>query len=154
MSIFVADEQSEPVDLPVIRSLAEEVVRAEGYPDDSEVTLLLVSDEEMASYNKRFLDRDGPTDVLAFPVEDLEPGVVPEIEVNAPPLLLGDIIVAPSYIHRQASDLGVSFEDEISLMVVHGILHLLGYDHQDDAEAESMESREREILASAGKVRR
>lgn len=154
MSIFVADEQSEPVDLPAIRSLAEEVVRAEGYPDDSEVTLLLVSDEEMASYNKRFLDRDGPTDVLAFPVEDLEPGVVPEIEVNAPPLLLGDIIVAPAYIHRQASDLGVSFDDEISLMVVHGILHLLGYDHQDDVEAEAMESREREILASAGKVRR
>lgn len=154
MSIFVADEQSEPVDLPAIRALAELVLAEEGYPADTEVTLLLVTDSEMGSYNQRFLDRDGPTDVLAFPVEDLKPGVVPEVDVNGPPLLVGDIIVAPRYISRQAVEHGVSFDDEMSLMVTHGLLHLLGYDHQSDDEAEAMEQREREILSIVGRVRR
>lgn len=154
MSIFVADEQSGDVDLAGIRSLAELVVSQEGYPEDAEVTLLLVSNEEMSSYNKRFLDRDGPTDVLAFPVEDLKPGTVPDRDVNDPPLLLGDIIVAPAYISDQAADFEVSFEDEMSLMVVHGLLHLLGYDHQSNEEAEQMEDRERSILSRVGMTRR
>jgi probable rRNA maturation factor len=154
MGIFVADEQSEEVDLAGIRSLAELVVSSEGYPGDAEVTLLLVSDDEMAAYNKRFLDREGPTDVLAFPVEDLKPGVVPERESNEPPLLLGDIIVAPSYIRGQSADFGVGFDHEMSLMVVHGLLHLLGYDHQNDGEAELMEGRERAILGMIGMERR
>lgn len=154
MSIFVADEQSEEVDLAGIRSLAELVVSQEGYPEDAEVTLLLVSDEEMTAYNRRFLDRDGPTDVLAFPVEDLKPGTVPDREANDPPLLLGDIIVAPAYIRAQAAAFEVSLDDEMSLMVVHGLLHLLGYDHQNDEEAEHMESRERSILSMVGMTRR
>jgi probable rRNA maturation factor len=154
VSIFVADEQTQEVDLPALRALAELVVAEEGFPESSEVTVLLVSDDEMASYNERFLTRSGPTDVLAFPVEDLKPGVAPERDVNDPPLLLGDIIVAPEYIFRQAEEYGVTFDDEMSLMVVHGLLHLLGYDHQTDDEAEMMESRERQILAKVGKVRR
>jgi probable rRNA maturation factor len=154
VSIFVADEQTQEVDLPALRALAELVVAEEGFPESSEVTVLLVSDDEMGSYNQRFLTRSGPTDVLAFPVEDLKPGVAPERDVNDPPLLLGDIIVAPEYIFRQAEEYGVTFDDEISLMVVHGLLHLLGYDHQTDDEAEMMETRERQILAKVGKVRR
>lgn len=154
MSIFVADEQSEEVDLAGVRSLAELVLSDEGYPADAEVTLLLVSDEEMRAYNKRFLDRDGPTDVLAFPVEDLKPGVVPDRESMDPPLLLGDIIVAPSYIRDQSSEFDVTFHNEMSLMVVHGLLHILGYDHQTDGEAELMEGRERQILGLVGMDRR
>lgn len=154
MSVFVADEQNEELDLPAIRSLAELVISEEGYPKDAEATILLVKDEEMTAYNKRFLDRDGPTDVLAFPVEDLMPGVVPDRDANGPPLLLGDVIVAPSYIRRQATDFGVPFEDEMALMVAHGLLHLLGYDHQNDQEGEFMEGRERTILALVGKNRR
>lgn len=137
-----------------MRALAELVVADEGFPESSEVTLLLVSDDEMGSYNERFLTRPGPTDVLAFPVEDLKPGVPPERDTNDPPLLLGDIIVAPGYISRQAKEYGVTFDDEISLMVVHGLLHLLGYDHQTDEQAEAMETREREILAKVGRERR
>jgi probable rRNA maturation factor len=154
VSIFVADEQTQAVDLPAVRALAELVVAEEGFPENSEVTVLLVSDDEMGSYNERFLTRSGPTDVLAFPVEDLKPGVAPERDVNDPPLLLGDIIVAPEYISRQAQEYGVPFDDEMSLMVVHGLLHLLGYDHQTDDDAEMMETRERQILAKVGKVRR
>jgi probable rRNA maturation factor len=154
VSIFVADEQTQAVDLPALRALAELVVAEEGFPESSEVTVLLVSDDEMGSYNERFLTRSGPTDVLAFPVEDLKPGVAPERDITDPPLLLGDIIVAPGYIFRQAEEYGVTFDDEMSLMVVHGILHLLGYDHQTDDEAEMMEARERQILAKVGKERR
>lgn len=154
MSIFLADEQTEQVGLSDLHSLAELVMREEGLPEDAEVTLLLVSESEMAVYNQRFLDRDGPTDVLAFPVEELIPGVAPEVDPQGPPLMLGDVLVAPAYVRRQAEEQGVSFEDEMALMVTHGILHLLGYDHVDDDEAARMEQRERELLALVGKRRR
>lgn len=152
--IFLADEQTEQVGLDDLHSLAELVLREEGYPDDAEVTLLLVSEPEMASYNQKFLDRDRPTDVLAFPVEHLLPGVVPEDDPQGPPLMLGDVIIAPSYVRRQADDYGVSFEGEMALMVTHGILHLLGYDHVADDEAAKMEARERDLLAKSGRARR
>ncbi len=154
MSVFLADEQSEELDLPRLRSLAELLLAEESYPDGTEVTLLFVEDEEMASYNSRFLDRAGPTDVLAFPVEELLPGVVPETDPNGPPLVIGDVIVAPGYVRRQAKEYEVTMDDEISLMVVHGILHLLGYDHENDDGASVMEGREAEILGMVGKVRR
>lgn len=154
VSVFLADEQTEQVGLSDLHSLAELVLKQEGYSDDAEVTLLLVSESEMSSYNKRFLDREGPTDVLAFPVEELLPGVVPDMTPQGPPLMLGDVIVAPGYVRRQAKEFGVSFEDEMALMVTHGILHLLGYDHVEDEDAERMESRERDLLAMMGKTRR
>lgn len=154
MSVFVADEQTEPVGLGDLHALAELIMKEEGYPDDAEVTLLFVDEDEMAAYNERFLDRDGPTDVLAFPVEDLLPGVVPDHDPQYPPLMLGDVVIAPAFVRQQAADLGVGFDDEISLMVTHGILHLLGYDHEDDGEAERMEGRERELLAMVGRARR
>jgi len=154
VSVFLADEQAETVGLGELHSLAEMVMREEGFPDDVEVTLLFVDESEMASYNQRFLDRDGPTDVLAFPVEHLIPGVVPDHDAQGPPLVLGDVVVAPAYVRKQAVDFGVTFEDEMALMVTHGILHLLGYDHLEDDEAERMESRERELLSRVGRTRR
>lgn len=154
MSIFLADEQTETVGLEALHALAELVLTEEGYPEDVEVTLLLVDEDEMASYNQRFLARDQPTDVLAFPVEELLPGVVPDTDPQGPPLMLGDVVVAPSYVRRQAAEFGVSFEDEMALMVTHGILHLLGYDHDRDDDAQRMEQRERDILAKVGRERR
>ncbi|HET9202669.1 MAG TPA: rRNA maturation RNase YbeY [Acidimicrobiia bacterium] len=150
MSVFLADEQGEPVDLIQLRRLAELVLSEEGYPDETEVTVLLVTDDEMASYNERFLERTGPTDVLAFPVEELMPGVVPDHDHNGPPLAIGDVIVAPAYVGRQATEHDNGFADEMALMVAHGILHLLGYDHIDDDDAELMERRETELLALVG----
>jgi probable rRNA maturation factor len=154
VSVFVADEQTDPVGLAELHSLAELVMREEGYTDDVEVTLLLVDESEMASYNQRFLERDGPTDVLAFPIEELIPGVTPDRHPQGPPLMLGDVVIAPAYVRQQALDRGVEFEDEIALMVTHGILHLLGYDHIEDGDAERMEARERQILTKAGRTRR
>src|ERR671919_688700 len=140
--IFLADEQTDEVGLSDLHTLGQLVLREEGYSDEVEVTLIFVSESEMAAYNERFLDRTGPTDVLAFPVEELTAGVVADNDPAGPPLVLGDVIVAPSYVRRQAEEQGVSFEDEMALMVTHGILHLLGYDHVDDDEAERMEARE------------
>ncbi len=154
MSVFVADEQTDAVGLSDLHSLAEMILRDEGYPDDAEVTLLFVDESEMASYNHRFLDRHGATDVLAFPVEELVPGVVPDHDPHGPPLILGDVVIAPAYVRRQAVDYDVTYEDEMSLMVTHGILHLLGYDHIDDDDAERMEERERQLLARVGRTRR
>lgn len=152
--IFLADEQTDQVGLSDLHFLAQLVLREEGYSDEVEVTLIFISESEMSAYNERFLDRSGPTDVLAFPVEDLLPGVVPETDPQGPPLMLGDVIIAPGYVRRQAESNGVGFDDEMALMVTHGILHLLGYDHVEDEEAERMEARERELLALAGRSRR
>lgn len=154
MSVFLADEQDESVDLEPLRGLAELVLREEGYPEVAELTVLLVNDSEMSSYNDRFLNRPGPTDVLAFPVEELVPGAVPDHDPSGPPLMIGDVIVAPAYVGRQANEYGVSFSDEMALMVTHGILHLLGYDHLDDEDADRMERRETEILSLVGLTRR
>ena len=154
MTVFLADEQKEPLDLAFLRHLAEVVLAEEGYPDDTEATILLVRETEMASYNEKFLERDGPTDVLAFPVEELTAGVVPEHDPLGPPLLVGDVIIAPAYVRAQAEEMEVGFDDEMALMVCHGVLHLLGYDHQTDDQAEIMEGRERELLAMVGRTRR
>jgi probable rRNA maturation factor len=154
VSVFLADEQGESVNLEQLRGLAELVLREEGYPDETEVTLLLVDEGEMSAYNERFLNRPGPTDVLAFPVEELVPGVVPEHDPTGPPLMIGDVIVAPAYVGRQAAEYEVSLDDEMALMVTHGILHLLGYDHVGEEDAQLMEARETELLSLVGRTRR
>ena len=154
MSFYIADEQGETVDLVSLQNLAELVLAEEGYPPDTEATLLLVSDDEIAGYNGKFMGRSGPTDVLSLPIEHLIPGVVPERSPYGPPLALGDVIVAPAYIREQAQSLGVEFEDELALMVTHGILHLMGYGHEADEDAVRMEQRETELLAKVGRQRR
>ncbi|MGB7859687.1 MAG: rRNA maturation RNase YbeY [Acidimicrobiia bacterium] len=154
MSVFLANEQAEELDPGPLRSLAELVVAEEGYPESTEVTILLVDEDEMTSYNQRFLHRDGPTDVLAFPVEHLLPGLVPEYDPMGPPIMVGDVIIAPAYVRRQADEFGVSFEDEMALMVTHGVLHLFGYDHEIETDASRMEDRERQLMAKVGRTRR
>ena len=153
MNVFFADEQDEPLPAVGLRDLAEVALDAEGLAPNTEVTVLAVSDEQMADYNERFLSREGPTDVLAFPLEQLVPGRPPAPALNGPPLNLGDVVIAPSYVRKQAEARGVAFEDELALMVTHGILHLLGYDHEDETEAEAMERREAEILKLVGRKR-
>lgn len=155
MTVLVSDEHpSSGVDPEHLRSLAEAVLSAEGFPPEAEVSITLVDDDEMASWNSRALGQSGPTDVLSFPVENFRPGSVPSFVPEGPPLLVGDVVIAPDYIRRQAGELGMTVDDEMALMVAHGILHLLGYDHQDDVDAELMEDRERVILASQGRSRR
>lgn len=154
MNVFAADEQGEDVDLAALRDLAALVLENERCPTESEVSVILVGDEEMAGYNRRFLNGSGATDVISLPIEEMVPGRPPGSVVGGPPPMLGDVILAPSYIRSQAFDLGQDFDDELALMVVHGLLHLLGYDHDSDQDAQRMEERERFILAAAGRERR
>lgn len=150
MNVFLADEQGEPLDSKPIVAIAERVLVAEGMPVNTEVAIVLVGEEEMAGYNERFMERSGPTDVLAFPVEKLTPGEVPTTVANGQPLSLGDIFVCPAVVRSQADELGVALDHELALIVTHGILHLLGYDHNQPDDAARMTAREREILAREG----
>jgi probable rRNA maturation factor len=153
MNIFLADEQGEPLESGSLRSLAADVLEAEGIPAGTEMSLVLVDIDDMQRYNERFMNREGPTDVLAFPLEHLHPGQRLALEPNGPPLNLGDVFVCPRVVRANADAAGVPFADELSLMVVHGVLHLLGYDHFDDEEAATMEAREVELLARVGRTR-
>ena len=157
VDVFAADEQSDrPVDLDRWVRLARDVLDARGLGAGVEVSLLFVDEAAIAALNEQFLNRSGPTDVLAFPLEDdpvpsgrspdfggAGPGSEPEQE---PLVLLGDVVVCPTVAARNAVEHEVSLDDEVALLVVHGLLHLLGMDHEDDAEAERMEALEQELL--------
>jgi probable rRNA maturation factor len=159
LDIYAADEQADhPVAVERWSSLARSVLEAEGVVRDTEVSLLFVDEATIASLNERFLETQGPTDVLAFPIEDEadrsgrspdEGGTGPgSIEADTGRLLLlGDVVICPAVAAHNAVEHGVTFDDEIALLVVHGILHLLGMDHEVDAEAERMELREQQLLA-------
>jgi probable rRNA maturation factor len=161
IDVFAADEQSErPVDIDRWSKLARDVLGAQGVKEDVEVSLLFVDEPTIAELHERFLGEPGPTDVLAFPIDE-EPAVggrSPDEGGTGPggglpadeddmPVLLGDVVVCPTVAAGNAAAHGVSFEDEVALLVVHGLLHLLGMDHGLDDEAEKMERRERELLA-------
>ena len=159
LEVFVADEQSaEPVDAVHLVELARNVLDAQGVRGDAEVSLLFVDEPAMAELNRRFLGKEGPTDVLSFPIDDdvvelgaravdsLGPGPVNDVEPSDAPALLGDVVVCPAVARRNAAGHAGTYDDEMALLVVHGILHLLGMDHEDDQEAEAMERRERELL--------
>lgn len=154
MTVELADEQDDPLEPGSLRSLAQLVLREEGLTEEATVSILFVDPEEMARLNEEHLDRSGPTDVLSFPLEDLSPGNLPSADPEGPPPALGDVVICPRVVRDRAVDTEVAFEDEMALMVVHGLLHLLGYDHEDDDDAELMEGRERELLGIVGRVRR
>jgi len=158
MSVFVSDEQSAvPVDLERCVRLARLALVEERVPTDAEVSLIFVDEDAIADLNRRFLDGAAATDVLAFPIDDdivaggrrpdeggRGPGSPPEAE--EPPLVLGDVVICPTVAERQATARTASFDDELALLVVHGILHLLNYDHAEEADALAMRQRESELL--------
>jgi len=158
MRVSFSDERSDPP-LPdstgpdALVALAELTLTREGLPADCEVAITLIDEASMAELNQRHMAKSGATDVLSFPLETLVPGSLPAYVAGGPPVLLGDVFVCPAVVQRNAERAAVRFADEMALMVVHGLLHLLGYDHLVDAEAEQMEQRERDLLALAGLVR-
>lgn len=152
MDITFDDQQDEPLESRPLLELAEVAMKAEGLPSSTQVSLTLVTSERMAELNAQYMGKDGPTDVLSFPIEDFS-STAPAPAGDGPPLLLGDIVICPEAVTANADAAGVAFEDEMALMVVHGLLHLLGRNHVIEAEAEAMEQREREILAMVGRAR-
>ena len=162
LSVFGADEQRDVVvDVPRWVRLAQLVLEAERVPErfgpSAEMSLLFVDEQTIAELNERFLGAQGPTDVLAFPMDDDVPpgGRQPDqggrgpgapTDPGDPPTLLGDVVVCPTIAHRQASERGLPADDELALLVVHGVLHLLDYDHAETEEATVMRRREQELL--------
>jgi probable rRNA maturation factor len=158
VEVFAADEQSDVAVDPLrwVR-LARAVLEAEGAR--GELSIRFVDEATIADLNRRFLDEDGPTDVLSFPIDEdvVEAGRWPDNSTSRPegpeaespeiPTLIGDIVICPAVAARNAPGHAGTLDDELALLVVHGILHLLGMDHADDEEAEAMGRRERELLA-------
>ncbi len=153
MIIEFGDEQDEPAPVDALIALAEIVVQSEGLNDATSVAISLVDEATIARLNEIHLGKSGPTDVLSFPIEDAKPGKPPLASPDGPPVQLGDVFIAPSVVLANAGRDGVGYEDEMALMVVHGLLHLLGWDHVDDNDAEAMEKREAELLRLAGRQR-
>ncbi|MGH8979664.1 MAG: rRNA maturation RNase YbeY [Acidimicrobiales bacterium] len=158
IDVFVADEQSDHRgDLDRWARLARAVLEDRGLRGDVEVSLLFVDEPAIATLNQQFLSREGSTDVLAFPIEDepLPPGRSPDSggsgpgaePAEEPTMLLGDVVICPAVATRHAAEHEVSVDDELALLVVHGLLHLLGMDHEEADEAEVMEALERDLLA-------
>lgn len=141
-----------------LADLARFVLEREGRPSNTEASVSFVSDEVIARLNEEYRGKVGPTDVLSFEcdgVEDGMPGAFPEaadgIDAQEAVFELGDVIIAPDVAERQTAEFGTTFEEEVSLLLVHGLLHLCGYDHIEDDEAEAMEAREAEILGAWAK---
>lgn len=153
MTITFGDEQDDPLPAANLVRFAELVLIEEGLPPDTGVSLTMVDEDTIAELNLAHLGRSGPTDVLSFPIEDAAPGRPPLPEDAGPPLELGDVFIAPGVVRANARRDGVVFEDELTLMVVHGMLHLLGWDHVADDDAAAMEKREGELLSLVGRVR-
>jgi probable rRNA maturation factor len=158
--VFCADEQSEvPIDLERWQELARATLLAQGVRGGTELSVFFVTVDEMAELNAEHMGASGPTDVLAFPIDG---GEVVDV-VSGPtgasrgpdrsppdrgdmPLLLGDIVICPAVARDQAPQHAGTLDDEIALLVVHGTLHVLGWDHDTEASTLAMRQREREIL--------
>ncbi len=128
-----------------LEQLANEACQAvAGQPDDRELSLLFTNDAEIAKLNAQWRGKTGPTNVLSFPTATtltLPPGE---------PAPLGDIVLSYETVVKEAAETGKSVEHHTSHLIVHGMLHLLGYDHETEADAEIMEDKERVILARLG----
>jgi probable rRNA maturation factor len=157
VDLFVANEQDEvSIDLERWTALSIAVLAARGVTANAEMSLLFVDETTIAHLNEEFLGKVGPTDVLSFPIEDEETysgrvpdqgGTGPGSTANERPVtLIGDVLVCPAVALRNAIEHDTSDDDEFALLIVHGILHLLGFDHVVDTEAEVMEALERELL--------
>jgi probable rRNA maturation factor len=157
--VFAADEQSSvALDLDRWTRLAGEVLVAEGVRGNAELSLLFIDRTDMAELNQEYLGTAGPTDVLAFPIDasgiDVDAGPGPEKrgpdrpdpDLSDQPLLLGDVVVCPAVAAEQAEDHAGTLDDELALLVVHGVLHVLGHDHAEPEETARMRRRERDLL--------
>jgi probable rRNA maturation factor len=113
-----------------------------------EISVRLTGDEEVRALNAEWRGKDKPTNVLSFPM--LDPAEIQQTVGDGPELMLGDIILARGVCESEAADKGIAVEDHATHLLVHGTLHLLGYDHHDDDEAADMEARETRALARLG----
>lgn len=138
---ITSHREPEPLDPGAFERLAAFVLEREEAPPNSELSIALVDIDEMTALNGEYRGKEGPTDVLSFECDDL----CAVIDADEP-IMLGDVVIAPQVAENQAAEYGHTVEEELNLLLVHGVLHLLGYDHEDDDDAEVMQARERALL--------
>ncbi|NTW71866.1 MAG: rRNA maturation RNase YbeY [Eubacteriaceae bacterium] len=140
MDIYIENRSEEEVNEDIIKKMEDTVkaaVDTEGFGMDFEVSISIVSDDEIKSLNSEYRNMDKVTDVLSFPMYD---------EGDPEPVLLGDIIISYNRARSQSEDYGHSVLREICYLTAHGMLHLLGYDHMNESDKKDMRQKEEEIM--------
>ena len=133
MNIELSNLTDSKCDLERLKSIAQFTILAQGVHPDSELNISLLDEEEMSALHLRWMQEDEPTDVLAFPMDEVKPN-----SATLGPAMLGDIALCPIYANQNALKVHSSLQDELELLTVHGVLHLLGYDHMEADEKEVM----------------
>ena len=123
-----------------LRKVAQRILSVSGYPE-AELSILILDNSGIQEINREYLQRDRPTNVISFAMQE-------GVGAGLSPLVLGDVVISAERAATDAVEAGVSFEHELWFLLVHGVLHLLGYDHERGTvcEAERMEARETEIF--------
>lgn len=145
MSIEVLDESGQQVDVRRLSTLSRFVMDRMHVHPQAELCIKAVDEATIAELNEQWMDKEGPTDVLAFPMDELRPGLVDEEPEEG---VLGDLVLCPEIARRQGESAGHGTTAEIELLTVHGILHLLGYDHAEPEEHREMFGLQDELLAA------
>jgi probable rRNA maturation factor len=149
VTIEVANESGVDVDVFELERLARHVLDEMGVHPLVELSIRLVDVPAMTALHEHFMNEPGPTDVLAFPMDELhDQRDDADDEGDAPPTLLGDVVLCPEIAKTQAAGAGHATDDELHLLCTHGVLHLLGYDHAEVAEEREMFSTQAQLLQS------
>ena len=145
MSIEVANESGLDVSEDELISVARFVIDKMNVHPAAELSMVLLDLNSMADLHMRWMDLPGPTDVMSFPMDELEPGGRPDAPEPGP-AVLGDIVLCPEFAAEQAAAAGHSLGHELALLTIHGVLHLLGFDHGEPAEEKEMFALQRQLL--------
>jgi probable rRNA maturation factor len=146
VSIEIANESGVTVDSERVLAVARYALDEMGVNPLAELSVLLVDIEYMTELNHRWMGGDGPTDVLAFPMEESSVDHGPGESTGGEPALLGDIVLCPEVAAKQAAAAGHGADDELHLLTVHGVLHILGYDHAEPDEEREMFTLQARLL--------
>jgi len=145
VSVEILNESGHDLDVQRLAGLARFVMGRMRVHPQAELCLKAVDEDTIAELNEQWMEKQGPTDVLAFPMDELRPGLLDEEPVEG---VLGDLVLCPSVAERQGETAGHGTLAEIELLTVHGILHLLGYDHAETADHRVMFGLQDELLAA------
>jgi len=151
VSIEVLNESGHDLDVDHLARLARFVMDRMRVHPQAELCIKAVDEPTIAKLNEQWMEKEGPTDVLAFPMDELRPGLLDEEPEEG---VLGDLILAPSVAQRQGAAAGHGTLAEMELLTTHGILHLLGYDHAEPEDHAEMFSLQAELLAQWGSAAR
>ncbi|MEI4800248.1 rRNA maturation RNase YbeY [Bacillus sp. NPDC077411] len=136
----------------MIQQLVEKAAEIESVEGGAELSITFVNNERIQEINREYRDKDQPTDVISFAMEDMGEGEMEIVGVEMP-RMLGDIIISIPRAKEQAEEYGHSFDRELGFLAVHGFLHLLGYDHMTEEEEKVMFGKQKEILDAFGLAR-